>query len=163
MQLTLFFPSELTQKYWYHVLIKPLLDSIKALEWTGLYVKFEGICHIFWGTVTMLVADNLAAHALEGFYCNFSTVQRFYRFCNATKQCLPDYSHREDWVLRTREGYDWNMRHLLDDPLMASAYGLKSSSCLNELQFFPVVEGLPAPLAHDGFEGFSVELISNIL
>ena len=88
VQLTLLFPSELTQKYRYHVLIEPLLDDIKMLESTGLYVKFEGKCQIFRDTVTMLVADNLAAHALGGFYCNFSKVQRVCPFCSATKQGL---------------------------------------------------------------------------
>ena len=72
-------------------------------------------------------------------------------------------SNRKDWVLRTREGYDLNIRHLLDDPLTASACGLKPNSCLNELQFFHVKEGLPPDLAYDVFDGFSVDLISNIL
>ena len=150
VQLTLLFPSELTQKYGYHVLIEPLLDDIKVLESTGLCVKFEGKCHIFRGTVTM-------------FCCNFSTVQRLCRFCNSTKQGLIDDSNTKDRVLRTREGYDLNIRYLLDDPLMASAYGLtvvlmnlSSWTCLNE--------SCPPPnLAHDVFEGFSVDLISNIL
>ena len=44
---------------------------------------------------------------------------------------------------------------------MISAYG--SNSCLNELQFFQVVEGLPLDLANNVFEGFSVDFISNIL
>ena len=163
VQLNLLFPSELTKKYGYHVFIEPLLYDIKVLESTGLFVKFEGKCYIFRGTVTMLVADNLAAHGLGGFFCNFSTVQRFRRFCNATKQGLIDDSNRKDWVLRTREDYDLKIRHLLDNPLMASAYGLKSKSCLNELQFFRIVEGLPPDLAHDVFEGILVDLISNIL
>ena len=42
VQLTFLFPSELTQKYGYRVLIEPLLDDIKVLQSTGLYVKFEG-------------------------------------------------------------------------------------------------------------------------
>ena len=71
--------------------------------------------------------------------------------------------NKKDWVLRTRESYDLNIRHLLDDPLMTSAYGLKSNSCLNEVQFLHVVEGLPPDVAHDVFEGFSVDLISNTL
>ena len=74
-----------------------------------------------------------------------------------------DDCNKKDWVLRTRESYDLNIRHLLDDPLMTSAYGLKSNSCLNEVQFLHVVEGLPPDVAHDVFEGFSVDLISNTL
>ena len=93
VQLTLLFPSELTQKCGYHVLIELLVDDIKVLESTGLCVKFEDKCHIFRGTVTM-------------FCCNFSTVQRLCRFCNSIKQGLIDNSNTEDRVLRTREGYD---------------------------------------------------------
>ena len=111
----------------------------------------------------MLVADILAAHALGRFYCNFSKVQRFFCFCNATKQGLIENSNRKEWVLCTREGYDLNITHLLDDPLMAYACRLKSNSCLNELQFFHVKEGLPPDLAYNVFEGFPVDLISNIL
>ena len=73
-----------------------------------------------------------------------------------------DDSNRKDWVLRTREGYDLNIRHLFDDLLMAFAYGFKPKSCLNELQFFHVAEGLPPDLAHV-FEEFSVDLISHVL
>ena len=102
VQLTLLFPSELTQECRYHVLIEPLLDDIKVLESTGLYVKFKSKCDTFRGTVTILVADNVAVHALGGFYYTFSTVKRFCRFCNATKQGLIDDSNRKDWVLRTR-------------------------------------------------------------
>ena len=40
------------------------------------------------GMLTMVVADNLAAHALGVFFCNFTTVQRFYRFCNCSHENL---------------------------------------------------------------------------
>ena len=76
---------------------------------------------------------------------------------------MVDDTNRKNWVLHTREVYDLSIRHLLDDPLMASPYGLKSNSFLNEIQFFDAVERLPPDLAHDVLEGFSVDLISNIL
>ena len=76
---------------------------------------------------------------------------------------MVDDTNRKDWVLNTRQVYDLSKRHLLDDPLMASAYALKSNSFLNEIQFFHAAEGLPLDLAHDVFEGFSVDLTSNIL
>ena len=85
IQLALLFPSELIQKYEYDILIQPLIEDIKVLESTGLNVDFEGKIHNFKGTVTMMVADNPAAHALEGFFCNLSTVQSFDTF-TVTKQ-----------------------------------------------------------------------------
>ena len=46
--------------------------------------------------------DNLAAHAIGGFYCNFSTVKRFCRFCIAVRTSLNDACQSE---LRTVESY----------------------------------------------------------
>ena len=43
-------------------------------------MNFQGVLRRFKGTVTMVIADNLAARALGGFFCNFPTVQRFCRF-----------------------------------------------------------------------------------
>ena len=62
-------------------------------------------------------------------------------------------------MLRTQEGYESNIMHLQDDP----AYGIKSNSCLNELEFFHVAEGLPPDLAHDVFEGFAINFMSSII
>ena len=58
---------------------------MKNFEINGISVSFDGLLHHFKGTLSMIVADNLAAHALGGFFCNFSTVQKFCRFCNITK------------------------------------------------------------------------------
>ena len=60
-------PSELIQKYWYDILIQPLVEDIKVLASTVLNVDLERKIHNFKGTVTMVVAGNLAAHALGGF------------------------------------------------------------------------------------------------
>ena len=75
IQLALLFPSELTGKYGYESLLQPLIEDLKILETTSIKIAFEGRTHIFRGTITMVVADNLALHALGGFFCNFSTVK----------------------------------------------------------------------------------------
>ena len=60
------------------------------METTGTEKTFEGRTHIFRGTITMVVAGNLASHALGGFFCDFSTVKKFYHFCNVSKQGLKE-------------------------------------------------------------------------
>ena len=65
INLGLLSPSALVKKYGYQEILPPLLDDIKILETSGLNIKFEGQEHIFRGTVSMVVADDLAAHALE--------------------------------------------------------------------------------------------------
>ena len=96
---------------------------------------FEGNQHHFFGTVNMLIADNLAAHDIGGYFCNFSTVHRFCRFCNCRKnqleQCLPI----KTFSLRTKTGYENNIAALGTNPTYSSLYGLKENSCLNELSY----------------------------
>ena len=163
IQLALLFPSELTGKYGYESLIQPLIEDIKILETTSIEIAFEGRNHIFRGTVTMVVADNLALHALGGFFCNFNTVKKFCRFCNVSKQGQKEQPMRKDWKLRTRAGYDSNITQLVDNPEIVPAYRIKSNSCLNELSYFHAAEGLPPDLAHDVLEGIAVDVISDIV
>ena len=85
INLLLLAPSALVQKYGYKEMLKPVLDDILTLENTGIEIKLDGQEHTFLLTVSMVVADNLAAHALGRFYCTFSTVARFCQFCNCTR------------------------------------------------------------------------------
>ena len=52
---------------WYDILIQPLVEDITVLASTVLNVDLERKIHNFKDTVTMVVADNLTAHALGGF------------------------------------------------------------------------------------------------
>ena len=49
------------------------------------------------------------------------------------------------------------------NPSFSSLYGMKCNSCLHSLKFFQVTSGLPPDLAHDLFEGFAIDFISNII
>ena len=104
-------------------------------------MNFQGVLHRFKGTVTMIIADNLAAHALGGFFCNFSTVQRFCRFCNCRKSQLDENLPLSTFVLRTKNAYDNNLRAVLEDPNLAVLYGIKDYSPLNTLRYFHVANG----------------------
>ena len=95
---------------------------------------FESNRHHFFGTVNMLIGDNLATHAIGGYFCNFSTVHQFCRFCNCKnqlEQCLPI----KTFSLRTKTGYENNIAALGTNPTYSSLYGLKENSCLNEFSY----------------------------
>ena len=78
-----------------------MLDDTMILETTDIenWVVME---HIFLGTVP---ADNLAAHALRGFYYNFSTIARFCQFCNCTKNQLFGNVQSSSSIEWTQIGY----------------------------------------------------------
>ena len=135
IRLAVLSPASYVSKYGYKTILTLLLDDIKELETEGIQVMFEGNQHHFFGTVNMLIADNLAAHAIGGYFCNFSTVHRFCRFCNCRKnqleQCLPI----KTFSLRTKTGYENNIVALGTNPTYSSLYRLKENSCLNELSY----------------------------
>ena len=156
IHLVILSPANFVSKYGCNSILSLLLEDLKKLENEGISVNFQGVLHRFKGTVTMIIADNLAAHALGGFFCNFSTVQRFCRFCNSRKSQIT-------FALRTKNAYENNLRAVLEDPNLAVLYGIKDSSPLNTSSYFHAADGLPPDLCHDLFEGFAVDVISNVI
>ena len=163
INLILLASAQIVSRYGYQKILQPALDDIKELETKGVDVTFEGLNHIFYGTVSMIIADNLAAHALAGFYCNFSTVNRFCRFCNITKAELQEGKKISSFTLRTNTGYDNNVKDIEQLPHLASVYGIKANSCLNSSSYFHVIDGFPPDLAHDLFEGVAIDILTNII
>ena len=111
----------------------------------------------------MVVADNLAAHVLGKFYCNFSTVARFCRFCNCTRDQLHGNVEFSNFIERTQVGYNNNMTDIETYPEIFSVYGIKQKLCLNSLKYFHVVDGLPPDIAHDIFEGVAIDIVCHII
>ena len=83
--LLLLSPSASVQNYGYKEILQPVLDEIMTLETTVNEIKLGGQEHTFFGFVSMVVADNLAGYAQGKFHCNCSTVVRFCRFRNCTR------------------------------------------------------------------------------
>ena len=75
-------------KYGYGSILSPLIEDLKILETYGITVSFNGAEHHFKSTRSMVIADNLAALALGGFFCSFFMIQRFCRFCNIRRDQL---------------------------------------------------------------------------
>ena len=112
-------------KYGYENILRSLLDDLLKLETEGIKISFEGVDHKFSGSLSMVTADNLAAHVLDGCFCNFSTVQRFCRFCNCRKNQINENLPIENFILRTKEGYKNNLQSIELDPNYSSCTALK--------------------------------------
>ena len=96
------------------------------------------------------------------FFVTFQPSRDFGRFCNCRKNELRENLAIKNFVLRTKMGYENNIQSLELNSNFSSLYGIKCNSCLYSLKFFHVTSGLPPDLAHDLFEGFSIDFISNI-
>ena len=73
-------------KYGYKEILQPCLNDLKKIGAIGIAIKFENSNHLFKGSISMIIADNLAAHALGGFFCSFSMVNPLCRSCNCSKE-----------------------------------------------------------------------------
>ncbi|XP_057310260.1 uncharacterized protein LOC130648238 [Hydractinia symbiolongicarpus] len=103
-----------------------------------------------------MIADNLAAHAIGGFFQNLSRIKRFCRFCMAERISSTDIKIRS--ALRTKEMFKNHIENISIDPSLSSTYGIACDSCLNSLKYFHVIDGLPPDFAHDVLEGFPKDL-----
>ena len=110
-----------------------------------------------------MVADNLAAHALRGFFCNFSTMQHFDFLCNCSQENLIANLPSSIFALRISEGYDNTVLNINAEKTLSSVYGIKENSSLNCLQYYHVINGLPPDIAHDIFEGFATDFLQKLI
>ncbi|CAF0827652.1 unnamed protein product [Brachionus calyciflorus] len=105
------------------------------------------------GSISYLVADNLASNSIGGFIESFNT-SGYCRFCLLTKEKIQETFDEDISQMRTKESYlnDCNNQKDTNHKKIHSN-GVKNDSCLNELQFFNVTNGLPPDLMHDFLEG----------
>ncbi|XP_071820322.1 uncharacterized protein [Apostichopus japonicus] len=152
IQLSLLCQTECVKEFGLHKVLAPLVADLKKLERDGIIVEKDGAEHNIKGTLSMIVADNLAAHTVGGFQESFNTF-RPCRFCLVTRGEIKEHMNANSVTKRTSASYDQQARMAENIPEIAGMYGLKKSSIFNVLQYFHVVNGLPSDIAHDLFEG----------
>ena len=119
--------SKLISKYGYQEILRPLLDDLRKLETEGIDIKFDNFVHQFYGTLTMVVSNNLAAHALGGFFSKFSTVQRFCCFFKCSQENLKASLPSSSFSLRTSGRYGNNVLNINANKTLSSVYGVKEN------------------------------------
>ena len=77
-------PATFVNKYGYEKILRPLLDDLLKLETEGIKISFEGVEHKFRGSLSMVIADNLAAH-LADFFVTFQLFRDSAGFAIAAK------------------------------------------------------------------------------
>ena len=75
----------LSKEYGFSKVLEPLIKDLQKLETEGIDVTLEIRSYKLYGSISIVIADNLAAHCLGGFFENFSTVERVCRHCNCHK------------------------------------------------------------------------------
>ena len=92
------------QRCGYQRALGPLLQDISTLEQDGVFIECLG--ESVRGTVSCVVSDNLAAHALAGFTQSFRAGY-ICRFCNATRDQIQSHDVGDgEFSLRTKASHD---------------------------------------------------------
>ncbi|CAC5384745.1 unnamed protein product [Mytilus coruscus] len=113
-------------------ILDPLINDLQFLETNGITVSKHNIDHHFYGTVSVVIADNLGAHGIGGYMESFTTLGNC-RFCFIDKHHMQTKYDCSNFNMRTPEMYNNQARLVQADPTLASVYGIKRSSTLNKL------------------------------
>ena len=142
---------------------KPVVDDIKILENEGIEIECQGQLHHFYGTVTVVVADNLGAHSLAKLQESFAHAHVICRFCQTRRADFQGVHRDGDFEQRTKQGHDAQVAAVQQDDSLIPIYGVKGPSCLSEVQYYHVIDGLPSDIAHDLFEGLVPDITIKVL
>ena len=107
------FYTEHVQNFQFHTIFKPIIDDIRKLE-AGVDLIINGVRITVYGTLTAIVADNLASHEIGGFKKGFSKGYRKCRFCLAVDKEIQKFFTENKLIRRTKEQYDRQCVDLVD-------------------------------------------------
>ncbi|XP_037401191.1 uncharacterized protein LOC119265236 [Pygocentrus nattereri] len=152
IHLVTLFHSEDLKKYGFDPILKPLVDDLRILETEGVQVPFSTAP--LKGSVIQVTGDNLALHGIFGFVESFSAAYSC-RFCLTDKTELQSVfcEDHTGLVFRTKELHSEHCNTLLQNPSVASTFGVKRTCLLNSLQFFHVSDNYAVDIMHDLLEG----------
>lgn len=130
--------------------IKPLIDDIKILEDTGIFV--EKLDTFVKGSVAYLSGDNLSGNTFGGFSISFaSNNARNCRCCMIQKKDIGNKNI--DPCMRTKDTYNYHVNQIAVHESSKLIYGIHSECPLNKLKYFHAAEGIPPDPMHDLLEG----------
>ncbi|XP_054929068.1 uncharacterized protein [Dermacentor andersoni] len=146
--LVLLVKKSVVNKISLHQVVQLLLADIHHLEVHGVELSRKTVK----GSVLYVSGDNLSSHQFGGFRECFSSGP-ICRFCMATREEINGKWHENEFTLRTKEMHARHAQLTQTDKSLSSVYGVSGESCMNALQSFDVVQGLPPDIMHDLFEG----------
>jgi len=142
------------KQFGYDRYLYPLLRDLSFLETAGVYI--EALGDSIKGSVTAVVADNLAAHALGGFLESFGPNVKYpCRFCTASSDDIQNVeTSLSEFTRRTPLEHNLHVKTLTENPSVGSVFGVKKDCEMHKyLQDFHATTSLPPDISHDLLEG----------
>lgn len=158
LQLVLLCPEKNVKEFGFTKVFESLLRDLKILVTNGIIIDNKQI----FGSLYLMLGDNLGSHQIGGFVENFSTSDYFCRFCYVSRNDL----QAGNLFPKDRRSYKTYIQDLsyLESSNNDVYRGVKMDSCLNSLNFYHVTNpGLPPCLAHDLYEGIIPKDLQRII
>ena len=137
IQLLLLTKSVTVDSYGYEKVLESFLRDMKILENDGITIETSDGDICLNGSISIIIADNLAAHQLGGYFESFSSFKAC-RFCDATKESRKISFVEGNFTLNTPASYDAKLVVIQENHELAPAYGLKRKCALNDLKYFHI-------------------------
>jgi len=153
--------TEDIKKYGMRSVLSVIKEELKVLE-AGFKIELED-GSIRWMRVVLgnVVADNLGLHSLLGFVESFSH-SFCCDLCLGTKEQFQSCFSEEQFKLRSDTEYEREVEVLAQSGAW-SFEGVKTSCCLDELQFYHPNRNQTVDVMHDILQGVAPFEISNVL
>jgi hypothetical protein len=135
--------------------LNPIVEQLQKLE-LGHSFNIGGRMEIVYGTLTAVVADNLASHQVGGFKAGFSKGYRKCRSCLGLHDDIQTKFLDREFVARSQEDHVEYCKALENEELQdhySRLYGINQISILDSLLYFNVIGGLVPDIMHDILEG----------
>ena len=142
--------------------LKPVVNDLTTLSQEGVTIQRPDGSVTLKGALVAVVADNLAAHAVGGFFESFTSSHPC-RFCVIRRDKLKTEYVFNPNSLRTPETHDVHLSLIQHDQSFQSIYGIKAKSCLSDIPYYHVVTGLPSDVMHDLLEGVVCDVLDCII
>ncbi|XP_065646085.1 uncharacterized protein LOC136076683 [Hydra vulgaris] len=154
--------SNILKKTSYSEIMKPLIDELTDLSNNGIILKNNNVTQSLKVSLATVSADNLAAHALAGFHCCFSS-DRICRTCTVHFKTMKLKEYHTDCYLRTDDNYNQQLNAINKFPVNKSVYGINQSCCLDNLPYFKVLESFPPDIHHDFLKGIVLMVLKLVI
>ena len=131
------------KKYGFDPILRPFIEEIAELESVN-GMKLQPNCSVH-GTLSMIVADSLAAHQLLGF--QIPSASYCCRMCYAQRSEINFKFKESEFILRSPISHDMLLQGTLPN------YGVAKPSPFQSLKHFSVVQNYAFDPMHDLLEG----------
>ncbi|KAJ8049893.1 hypothetical protein HOLleu_02837 [Holothuria leucospilota] len=140
--------SSLITKYGIDSVITNLKDDLQRLSKEGgLHIESKDYTGMVIPKLFQVVGDNLGVHSLLGYVTSF-TANYYCRYCKGHRSNLQKLVEEDQSLLRNKENYSADI--ISND---TSLTGVKTTSVLNQIDGYHVVENVAPDVMHDFTEG----------